>query len=194
VSAATGDGDRPSSVIPVAMLGKSAAKLEGQRMDGTLEHRCSRNRRSITSILAMVVLASWTGGAVAADDEADTAQQAACAAAREERSRIDTPALRQVLRQSPDAIAGNLSQSERDTLKRLIVLDEKIMFACRLEPHPALALSLRENQKNDAAPASRPKLAMAPPPTRKPKELRRPAAPARARGARLPLPSRNPLR
>ncbi len=116
----------------------------------------------------------------------------ACQAASLERSKLDTPALRDLLGKDPKQVVSAAVPAQIMSLRRLIELDEIIMFKCRLAAHPAFPGKV-ETTPTPPTPAVAAALASSTPP-----ELpqRRPLRPADTRPKRkliLPLPVRKPM-
>ncbi len=148
-------------------------------------------------MIASTIVCALPTLALAAETKPEPAADAACVAARAERNKLATPALRNLLKQDPNAVASTLSAPQIGDLRRLIELDEKVMFACRLEAHAALGGGNRKNPRLVDPATGRPRLAMAPPPVRKPPQppgLRTTTGNPRLRPPPFPLPVRNPGR
>ncbi len=109
----------------------------------------------------------------------------ACQGAMAERKRLNTSNLRQLLQKGPQKESQSLENKQLSDLRRLIELDEQVMFKCRLIAHP----DIHKKRPNQAAPVKQ-QLSMAPPslPVRNPKIIRQ----AMTQPSTLPLPARRP--
>ena len=119
-------------------------------------------------------------------------QLATCRAAMAERGKLQATGLRSKLKQDAKLAATSLDSSELEKLKRLIQLDEIVMFKCRIVAHPALGTKRRA--KNTLALASGQAanpVAIPALPSKKPKT---PRSAQRSAGQSLavPLPDRRP--
>ena len=136
---------------------------------------------SYRSLFISVVLAPLMVNAVdAKTTEKDTADQV-CQKYQEELTRLGTPELRARLKEDPQTVAASLDQEEISKIKRLIELDELVMFQCRIGLKPL------QTAKNPSLNAAGQQLATLPAlPVRKPRLKRR------LPSARLivPLPTR----
>ena len=88
------------------------------------------------SLFISVVLAPFMVNVAAAKTtEKDKANQV-CQQYQEELTSLDTPELRARLKEDPRAVAASLDQAEISKIRRLIELDELVMFQCRIGLKP----------------------------------------------------------
>ena len=133
------------------------------------------------SLFISVVLAPFMVNVAAAKTtEKDKANQV-CQQYQEELTSLDTPELRARLKEDPRAVAASLDQAEISNIRRLIELDELVMFQCRIGLKPLQTASNSSLNSAVQQLATLPAL-----PVRKPKLKRR------LPSARLivPLPTR----
>ncbi|MEM9357736.1 MAG: hypothetical protein AAGB04_16145 [Pseudomonadota bacterium] len=136
-------------------------------------------RSLITSIFIVPSLA-LTAGAAAKTAEKDEAREQ-CAAYQKELAALDTPALRERLKEDPIKIAAEIPGEEISKIKRLIELDELLMFRCRLGLKP-----LQTATKGGRLPAAQQVAVLPDLPIRKPKIKRQ----IRVQRDIVPLPTR----
>jgi len=129
-------------------------------------------RSLIASIIAIALMSSPLA---AKTDEKDKAKQL-CIDYQNELVALETPALRERLQQDPSKVATELSEAEIANIKRLIKLDELLMFGCRIGLK-APAFAQNALQRAVAIPTL---------PVRKPKIARRSITPRTI----VPLPTR----
>ena len=88
------------------------------------------------SLFISVVLAPFMVNVAAAKTtEKDKANQV-CQQYQEELTSLDTPELRARLKEDPRAVAASLDQAEISKIRRLIELEELVMFQCRIGLKP----------------------------------------------------------
>ena len=104
-----------------------------------------------------------------------------CVSYQNELVALETPALRDRLKQNPQNVASELAQEEIAKLKRLIELDELLMFRCRIGLKP-----LGVAQNGNGRSALQQAVALPDLPVRRPKIARRRIAPSTI----VPLPTR----
>ena len=136
---------------------------------------------SYRSLIVTLVLAPFlVNVAGAKTKEKDKAEQV-CLEYQKELTGLDTPELRARLKEDPQTVAASLDQEEISKIRRLIELDELVMFQCRIGLKPL------QTAKNPSLNAAGQQLATLPAlPVRKPRLKRR------LPSARLivPLPTR----
>ena len=109
-----------------------------------------------------------------------------CKGAMAERTRLNTVQRRQLLLKDPKEELKRLDSTQLKDLRRLIELDEQVMFKCRLVAHP----DLKKKKPGKVQSLTGRKISMAPPdlPARNPKLLQLQAG----QSEQLPLPVRKP--
>ena len=115
-------------------------------------------------ILSVVLAPVMVNAAAANTTEKDKANQV-CRQYQEELTSLDTPELRARLKEDPRAVAGSLDQAEISKIRRLIELDELVMFKCRITlkslqtaSNPSLNSTAQQLATLPALPVRRPKL------------------------------------
>ena len=89
------------------------------------------------AIVSMIVVSLLSSQAFARSNL--TADQAkACQDAEAERDKLNTRELRDLLGKKPREAAAGLNGEQLRSLRRLIELDEQVIFKCRLIAHPDL--------------------------------------------------------
>lgn len=136
-------------------------------------------RSLITSLLLLPFLAVAATAAAKTAEKDEAREQ--CAAYQKELTALDTPALRERLKEDPLKIATELPEDEINKIKRLIELDELLMFRCRIGLKP-----LQTAVKGGKLPAAQQVAVLPDLPIRKPKIERQ----VRAQRDIVPLPTR----
>lgn len=136
-------------------------------------------RSLIVSILILPLLAVAATAAAKTQEKDEAREQ--CTAYQKELAALDTPALRDRLKEDPIKIAAELDEEEITKIKRLIELDELLMFRCRIGLKP-----LQTAAKGGKLPGSQQIAVLPDLPIRKPKIARQ----IRAQRDIVPLPTR----
>ncbi len=136
--------------------------------------------RSLIMTLLLLPLLAVAATAAAKTAEQDEAREQ-CTAYQKELTALDTPALRERLKEDPLKIATELPEDEINKIKRLIELDELLMFRCRIGLKP-----LQTAAKGGKLPAAQQVAVLPDLPIRKPKIKRQ----VRAQRDIVPLPTR----
>ncbi|MGI9523454.1 MAG: hypothetical protein ACR2PG_17625 [Hyphomicrobiaceae bacterium] len=118
---------------------------------------------------------------------AENETKQSCAAYKEERAALETSGIRDIIKRDPQAVASTLPVKQVEQVRRLIDLDEKILFGCR--DASELAHASRPNkQLGDSGAQIGETIPLPPPPTRRPSDSRIKSAVR----AEIPLPVRRP--
>jgi hypothetical protein len=137
-------------------------------------------------VLGALLLLAWSGAAAAA-----TLDQEACAGLKTELGQLELTGVRGNMAKGPEWAKGNLSADKLQQIKRLIELDEQILFRCQGKP----LVVLPEGVDAEAAPAERKDGVVAKPAAdgkAQAKEVRPPAGKAPVPAGKAPLKAAAP--
>ncbi len=136
------------------------------------------------------LLAVSTAGGVA--EEADQPPTAAeqCQAAQAERGELERSGVRAWLAKDPSDPAAGLNQAQIAKVRRLIALDEAVLFKCRLiKPKPKGKPGAKDTKLQAALAGDKSSSEPPEPPTRRPKNTGKPVR-AGLNKPQVPLPVR----
>ena len=131
--------------------------------------------------LAVTLSAALMSSPLLAQTDEQKQAKKLCIGYQNELVALETPALRDRLKQDPQQVASGLQQDEIAKLKRLIELDELLMFRCRIGLKP---LGVAANNVGNSP--LRQAVALPDLPVRRPKVTRR----STTRSVNVPLPTR----
>ena len=131
--------------------------------------------------LAVTLGAALMSSSLSAQTDEQNQAKKVCIGYQNELVALETPALRDRLKQDPQQVASGLQQDEIAKLKRLIELDELLMFRCRIGLKP---LGVAANNAGNSA--LRQAVALPDLPVRRPKIARQ----TTSRSVNVPLPTR----
>ena len=144
--------------------------------------------RILFRCLVLLAVSGTMGIAEEAEQSPTAAEQ--CKSHQAERGELERSGVRAWLAKDPSDPAAGLSQEQIGKIRRLIELDEAVLFKCRLiEPKPKGEPGAKNTNLQAALPAGKSSSEPPEPPTRRPKRTGKPG-PAGLNKQEVPLPVR----
>lgn len=141
----------------------------------------NRNRW-LCAICTALALAGPAAAQTPAKTQAAAEKNAKCKAYHKQRAGLEARGVRKLLEQDPAAVAATLPEADRENIRLLIELDERVMFECRMVAEVASV----EKRGSTTQRNKLPDLPVRRPP--RPADKRQPSAV----GSTVPLPERSP--